>query len=105
MDIRANINKITCTYKDPNLESDFKNAEWNRGKSKFHYTMIALIILAVFAFFIEFNTKSRWESTGLVYPSHIEMITNWMMISHVINIFLYVFTLFSSERIKIKYGD
>ncbi|MAP67857.1 MAG: hypothetical protein CMF80_09245 [Candidatus Marinimicrobia bacterium] len=105
MDIRHKINKITGTFLDSKLENEFKIAEWSRDKSKLNYIMIALIFLAIIALFLEFGTKSRWESSGLVYTPVFVIIGNWLIFSHFFDIILYLLVLFSSEQNKFKYGD
>ncbi len=52
MDIKSKINKVTCTFLDPELENEYKKSEWTREKSKTAYIMLSLAFLATIGLII-----------------------------------------------------
>ena len=105
MDIKSKINKVTCTFLDPELENEYKKSEWTREKSKTAYIMLSLAFLATIGLIIEFGTQTRWESMGIEYSPPIALMGNWLIFSHFVNISLYLYVLFSSDEFKFKYAD
>ena len=105
MDIKSKINKVTCTFLDPELENEYKKSEWTREKSKITYIMIALAFLATIGLILEFGTQARWESMGIEYTSTIALMGNWLTFSHFVHISLYILVLFSGDEFKFKYAD